>query len=80
MTPGRHRCRRDNRVPDPHPRAAHRFTPLTFGQADDKPPSSVQDRERAGHDKENGFVHAWINVGQAGAGNAIKRRGELIFV
>jgi hypothetical protein len=37
MMPGRHRCRRDNRVPDPQPRAAHRFTPLTFGQADDKP-------------------------------------------
>jgi hypothetical protein len=62
MMPGRQRCRRDNRVPDPQPRAAHRFTPLTFGQADDKPPSSVQDRKRAEHDKKKSVVHVWINI------------------
>jgi hypothetical protein len=53
---------------------------LSFRQADGKPPGSVEDRERAEHDKEDRFVHVWINVAQGGAGNVIKRRGELIFV
>jgi hypothetical protein len=37
--------------------AAQRFAPLSFRQADGKPADSVQDRERAEHDKENGFIH-----------------------
>jgi hypothetical protein len=49
-------------MPNSQPRAAHCFTPLTFGQADDEPPGSVQNRERAEHDKKKGGVHVWINI------------------
>jgi hypothetical protein len=32
------------------------------GKANDKPPSGVQDRERAEHDKKKSFVHLWMNI------------------
>jgi hypothetical protein len=51
--------------------------PLPDRRADDKPTGSGQDRERAEHDKKNGFGHVCINVVFGGPGYAIKRRGRL---
>ncbi len=72
-TAQRHRSQRYDCTPDP----AQRLTPLPLRQADGKPPDRVKDRERAEHDKENGFVHEGVDVGgEPMAVNAIKRRGQ----
>jgi hypothetical protein len=48
-------------APVPRPRSVSAPAPF-FRRADGKPTDGVQDGERAEHDKENGFVHVWINV------------------
>jgi hypothetical protein len=56
---------------------AQRLTPFPLRQADGEPAGGVDNRERAKHDKENGFVHVRVNVGgEPAAVNAIKRRGK----